>query len=138
MTIYLLTNVGEMADSTYAALHGYAKAMEKNPLGTPALPWPPLPTWPASQPKMVDPGIGARRSAWVAKAKTSPDYNPDTNGRTLRLEVTATPFQTADYVAELKSVEVTGHEQVLAKIGKGGGQVTAAQLQMRLKGQAAF
>ena len=131
MTIYLLSNVGQMADSTYASLHGFAKSMEKSALGTAAAAWPTLPTWPATPPAMVAPGIGARRSAWVVTAKRSPAYNPDTNGRTLRLEISGTPFNPATYVAELKSVDATGHETVLVKIGKGGGQVTAAQLQMK-------
>lgn len=138
MTIYLLSNVGQMADSTYASLHGFAKAMERGPLGTAALSWPTLPTWPSTPPAMVAPGIGARRSAGVATAKKSPAYNPDTNGRTLRLEISGTPFNPTTYVAELKSVEATGHEQVLAKIGKGGGQVTAAQLQMKRGTDTAF
>ena len=56
----------------------------------------------------------------------------------MRLEPVVNSFNPTTYVAELKSVETTGHEQVFAKIGKGGGQVTAAQLQMRLKGQTAF
>ena len=138
LTVYLLSTVGEMADSTYGSLHGFAKSMEKAPLGTAAVPWPTLPTWPATPPTLTAPGIGARRSAWVATAKKSPNYNPDTNGRTLRLEPVVTPFNPATYVAELKSVEATGHETVLAKILKGGGQVTAAQLQMKRGTDTAF
>ena len=138
MAIYLLSNVGEMADSTYASLHGFAKSMEKSALGTAAIPWPTLPTWPTTPPTLVAPGIGARRSAWVATAKKAPNYNPETNGRTLRLEFSSTPFNPTTYVAELKSVEATGHETVQVKIGKGGGQVTAAQLQMKRGTDTAF
>ena len=138
LTVYLLSSVGEMADSTYGALHGFAQAMERNALGTTAIPWPTLPTWPATPPTLVAPGIAARRSAWVATAKKSPNYNPDTVGRTLRLEPSGTPFNPATYVAELKGIEVTGPAQVQVKIGKGGGQVTAAQLQMKRGTDAAF
>ena len=138
LLVYLLTSVGEMADSTYGSLHGFVGAMQKAELGTAAIPWPTLPVWPTTPPTLVAPGIGARRSAWVATAKKAPNYNPETIGRTLRLEPVVTPFNPTTYVAELKSVEATGHETVLVKIGKGGGQVTAAQLQMKRGAATAF
>ena len=139
LTIYLLSNVGEMADSVYGSLHGFVKAMGKSALGTAAVPWPTQPIWPTTPPTLVAPDIGARRSAWVGTAEKSPDYNADTIGRTLRLEsVVVTPFNPTTYLAELKSVEVTGHEAVLVKIGKGGGQVTAAQFQMKRGAATAF
>ena len=40
LTVYLLSSVGEMADSTYASLHGFARSMEKSAPGAAAVPWP--------------------------------------------------------------------------------------------------
>ena len=136
MEIFLLSNIGEMANSQYASLFGFAKAMSNSPIGTPAIPLPTLLTWPATMPVLVAPGIGARRSAWIAVAKKSAAYNPETNGRTLRLEPVVTPFVPADYIAELKKLTLVGHEQVQVQVGKGGGQVTSLHLMMRLKNSA--
>ncbi len=138
MEIFLLTWVGQAADSTYAALHGYAKGISNSPIGTPAMALPTLLTWPATMPTPVAPGIGARRSAWVATAKKSTGYHADGNGRTLRLEPVAAPFVPADYVAELKKLTAVGHELVQVQVGKGGGQVTMLHLMMRVKGTADF
>ncbi len=132
--IFLLTTVGEMATSTFGALHGFVKTMERSPLNSPAIAVPTLPVWPAGAPAVVSPGIAARRSAWVATAKKSNGYNKDTNGRTLRLEPTATPFDPNSYVAQLKGVKAIAHEQVLVTVGKAGGKVTMMKLMMRLKG----
>ncbi len=134
MAVYLLTTVGEMADSLYGALHGFVASMQKAPLGTAGIPYPTLPAWATTTPAppvLVPPGIDARRSAWVAVAKKSTNYNPDTVGRTLRLEAVITPFNPATYVAELLDVRPTGHETVAVKVGKGGGQVTMLVLQMQ-------
>jgi hypothetical protein len=136
--VFLLSKVDQMARSTFAALHGFTKAMDRSPLNSPAIAMPTLPTWPVDAPALVLPGIGARRSAWVAKAKKSNGYNKDTNGRTLRLEPTVTPFDPSTYVAQLKSLKAVGHEQVLVTVRKGGGEVTMLKLLMRLKGQGDF
>jgi hypothetical protein len=136
--VFLLSNVDQMARSTFGALHGFAKAMDRSPLNSPAIAMPTLPSWPADAPTLVAPGIAARRSAWVAKAKKSNGYNKETNGRTLRLERVNTSFDPTTYVAELKSLKAVGHEQVLVTVGRGGGQVTMLKLLMRLKGQADF
>lgn len=136
--IFLLTTVGEMANATFGALHGFVKTMERSPLNSPAIPVPTLPVWPADAPAIVPPGIAARRSAWVGKGKKAKGYNKNTNGRTLRLEPTRSPFDPSAYIAQLRSLKATGHEQVLVTVGKAGGQVTMMKLMMRLKGQGAF
>ena len=134
MLIFLYTTVGELADSTYASLHGFVKSIAGTTVGTAPVDLPTLPVWAATTPAPVPAGIAARRSAWVATAKKSPNYNPETIGRTLRLEPVVTPFDPSTYVAQLVSVVCTGHETVLVKIGKGNGQVSAAQIQSRLAG----
>ncbi|MDQ6623792.1 MAG: hypothetical protein M3Y86_09985 [Verrucomicrobiota bacterium] len=134
MELFLLTNVGTMADSGYATLHGFADVMEHAPLNSPEIPFPTLTSWPATMPTLVKPGIAARRARYVAKGKSSANYDPATIGRTLRWEAPSTPFVPADYVAQLNKVTAIGHEQVPVQIGKGGGEVTAARLMMRRKG----
>jgi hypothetical protein len=136
--VFLLSNVDQMARSTFAALHGFAKTMGRSPLNSPAIAMPTLPTWPTDAPTLVAPGIGARRSAWVAKGKKANGYNKETNGRTLRMEPVNTPFDPTTYVAQLKSLKAVGHGQVLVTVGKGGGEVTMLKLLMRLKGQSDF
>lgn len=136
--VFLLSQVDQMANSSYAMLHGFRRAMERGPLNSAAIPLPTMPTWPADAPTLVAPGIAARRSAWVAKGKKSNGYNKDTNGRTLRMEPVNTPFDPSAYVADLKSVKAVGHEQVMVTVGKGGGQVTMLKLMMRLNGQTDF
>ena len=133
--IFLLATVGEMAGSAFASLHGFAKTMEQGPQNSPAISLPPLPTWPEDAPTVVPPGIGARRSAWVAKAKKARGYNKETHGRILRLEPVRTPFDPDTYVAQLKSLKAVGHEQVLVSVGKGNGHITMLKLLMRVNGQ---
>jgi hypothetical protein len=129
---FLLTTVTEMANSTYGMLHGFIKTMLRSPMNSPGITLPTLPVWPTTgMPLMVPPGIGARRSAWVAKAKKSSGFNPETNGRVLRLVPTASPFDPTTYVAQLNSLKAIAHEQVQATVGKAGGQVTMLKLMMR-------
>jgi hypothetical protein len=51
-------------------------------------------------------------------------YDKNTNGRTLRLEPVRTPFDPNTYVAQLGSMKVTAHEQVLVTVAKAGREVT--------------
>lgn len=136
--IFLLTTVGEMANSAFGSLHGFVKTMERSPLNSPDITAPTLPVWPADAPTIVPPGLAARRSAWVATGKKANGYNKATNGRILRLEPVRTPIDWATYIAQLRSLKAIGHEQVLVTVGKAGGQVTMLKLMMRLKGTADF
>jgi hypothetical protein len=140
MDNFLLSDVTEMGNSSYAMLHGFVKRLQRGAMDSPAIELPTLPVWPAAadMPAMVPPGIAARRSAWVAKAKKAPKYNKDTNGRVLRLEPTRTPFDPDSYIAQLKALRLFGPEQVQVTVGKAGGQITMLKLMMRLKGQTDF
>ena len=56
----------------------------------------------------------------------------------LRLEPTGSTFDPATYTAELRNIEVVGHQSVHVNVGKAGGQISALQLQMKRGSDTAF
>ena len=111
--VFVYHTLPAVYDKLGKKINGYIQSYLYDPEGTDAPIFPTIPPMPSLGVPTVLAGIEKRRELWVPEIRALANYDPLTQGVTLRIETTGTPFNPATYKGEITSLESNAAHTVL-------------------------
>ncbi len=134
--VFVYHTLPAVYDKLGKKINGYIQSYLYDPDGTPAPAFPTIPPMPSLGVPTVLAGIEKRRELWVPEIRALANYDPLTQGVTLRIETTGTPFNPATYKGEITSLESNAAHTVTAAFRKARGNIQGGKFLGRKIGTA--